>query len=541
VGTFGADDALNFFEACPFAALCIGPDCLIVAANTAAAAIAGGTQALAGQPIADVLPEWTAPLANAAAPRREMALVREDGTKANVEVSIVKLGSAGLVCAVIRDIGREKMIAALQTELQRQSEKALLDAGAATRRLEYFIDMLPQAACIFDAQDRYVLWNRKYAELYPEIAPHLRPGIPFEQILRMSVDSGHMPEATEDPEAWFAARMKKQRMTVSPQEEQKLKDGRWMLHDDRRTPDGGAIGMRIDITDLKRREEALRQLFDANPMPMMLCDAATLEISSVNRAAVALYGYVSEALVGRNVASLCAPEDAGRFAAGLRSMKGDNEARTIWRQTGADGAERAVMVYVRFMEEGPQRRLLLAIADVTDRVRAEAHANHLAHHDALTGLPNRMHFLTALESALAIRDSKTQIAVHYLDLDGFKPVNDRLGHAAGDALLVEVGRRLRSVADEPTLVARLGGDEFAIMQPIGRTRPADLAQRCIAALARPFLIHAETATIGVSVGIAVSPFAALDPDGLMRAADKALYRAKAAGKNTWVETEVACV
>ena len=89
--------------------------------------------------------------------------------------------------------------------------------------------------------------------------------------------------------------MRKHRLPVS-QEEQMLRDGRWLRHDDRRTPDGGAIGMRIDITDLKHREESFRLLFDANPMPMMVCDAVTLDIVAVNSAAVRLYGFPAEAM-----------------------------------------------------------------------------------------------------------------------------------------------------------------------------------------------------------------------------------------------------
>ena len=117
------------------------------------------------------------------------------------------------------------------------------------------------------------------------------PAFAFREILEISLDSGDMPEMvdgsrdTGSRNAWSSTRL-----PVS-QHEQMLRDGRWLRHDDRRTPDGGAIGMRIDITDLKRREESFRLLFDANPMPMMVCDAATLDILAVNNAAIALYGF----------------------------------------------------------------------------------------------------------------------------------------------------------------------------------------------------------------------------------------------------------
>ena len=98
-----------------------------------------------------------------------------------------------------------------------------------------------------------------------------------------------MPEVTGDTDAWIEERMRKQALPVS-QEEYQLRDGRWLRHDDRRTPDGGAIGMRIDISELKRREESFRLLFDANPAPMLLCDAATLRITAVNDVAATFYG-----------------------------------------------------------------------------------------------------------------------------------------------------------------------------------------------------------------------------------------------------------
>lgn len=155
------------------------------------------------------------------------------------------------------------------------------DTSETDLRLRHVMEMLPQAVCVFDADDRYVLWNKKYAELYSDIAAHLRPGIPFEEILEISLAGDEMQELIADKETWLRDRMEKFRRPVS-QEEQQLRDGRWLRHDDRRTPDGGAIGMRIDITALKQREQWLRQLFDANPMPMMLCDGESLAVLQAN-------------------------------------------------------------------------------------------------------------------------------------------------------------------------------------------------------------------------------------------------------------------
>jgi diguanylate cyclase (GGDEF)-like protein/PAS domain S-box-containing protein len=399
--------------------------------------------------------------------------------------------------------------------------------------------MLPQAACVFDAEDRYVLWNEKYAALYPEIAAHLRPGISFRDILEISLKSGEMPELVTDPGTWIEERLAKHALAVS-QHEQMLRDGRWLRHDDRRTPDGGAIGMRIDITDLKRREESFRLLFDANPMPMMVCEAATLHIVAVNAAAIALYGFTGEEILQKRITDFHAPDESERLDAIMRGVEADCEARTVWHQQTASGTEHHVLIYVRVLHEGASRRLLLTIADVSDRIRAEAHATHLAHHDALTGLPNRMQFRNRLEAALetAARGGE-ELAVHYLDLDGFKPVNDTFGHAAGDLLLKQVAERLKSVLDAGDLVARLGGDEFAILQQASAARATEVANRCIRALEKPFGIENRQIGISVSIGIAVAPENGLDPDELMSAADTALYQAKASGKSTWRRSRAA--
>jgi diguanylate cyclase (GGDEF)-like protein/PAS domain S-box-containing protein len=530
---FTGADALMLLGAVPVASLCVNAGGIIIFANEAVRAMSGAGSALARTPVSRLLPEWHS-LSNASAKsfRRETLLLRDDGSVIPVELSIVRFGDA-LTGVVIRDLIDERSLESMRLELERQNDEALLEARAAHQRLGFFIDMLPQAACVFDAEDRYILWNEKYAALYPEIADHLRPGIPFRRILEISLASGDMPELVTDPDHWIEERMKRHRLPVS-QEEQVLRDGRWLRHDDRRTPDGGAIGMRIDITDLKRREESFRLLFDANPMPMMVCDAVTLDILAANNAAVTLYGFAAEAMRQKRVTDFHAGSEGERLGTTLRGLEGDCEARTVWHQKAANGEEHHVLIYVRILNEGPSRRLLLTIADVSDRVRAEAHATHLAHHDPLTGLPNRMQFRQKLESALvrAARDGE-ELAVHYLDLDGFKPVNDTFGHAAGDMLLKQVAERLKSVLLNGDLVARLGGDEFAILQHASTARVADIADRCILALGKPFGIANREIGISVSIGIAVAPENGFDPDELMSAADTALYQAKASGKSTW--------
>jgi diguanylate cyclase (GGDEF)-like protein len=172
--------------------------------------------------------------------------------------------------------------------------------------------------------------------------------------------------------------------------------------------------------------------------------------------------------------------------------------------------------------------------DITARRKAEAQIAHMAHHDALTDLPNRVLFRERLVKALESVD-RGKLAVLCIDLDRFKAVNDMLGHPIGDALLRVVGDRLQASARPTDLVARLGGDEFAIVQtgteqPFGATA---LATRLIAEIAKPFGLDGHHVEIGASVGISIAPNDGSDPDKLLKNADLALYRAKSDGRDSY--------
>ncbi len=171
--------------------------------------------------------------------------------------------------------------------------------------------------------------------------------------------------------------------------------------------------------------------------------------------------------------------------------------------------------------------------DVTEQRRAQATIAHMAMHDALTKLPNRSLFRDRLEQAVALSARGAVMALHYLDVDGFKPVNDRLGHKAGDELLVSIADGLLGTVRKHDTVARLGGDEFAIVQTGIREEhdATSLARRVLAAMSTPFQVAGEVVTIGMSVGIAIAPHDGLDPEELVRKADSAMYTSKSAGRS----------
>jgi diguanylate cyclase (GGDEF)-like protein len=186
------------------------------------------------------------------------------------------------------------------------------------------------------------------------------------------------------------------------------------------------------------------------------------------------------------------------------------------------------------LERERNDRAMLLTCEEMDTLNDEL--RELAHHDALTGLPNRLSFGESATQAIRRARQGESLAVLLVDLDRFKAINDALGHAMGDALLREVAARLRSAVRSGDTIARIGGDEFAILQ-IGRDRidgAADLARRVVDQLSAPYNIEGCKLTVGACVGVALAALPDMeDVDQLLLNADRALYRAKNEGRCTW--------
>jgi len=288
-----------------------------------------------------------------------------------------------------------------------------------------------------------------------------------------------------------------------------------------------------DIGDLKSRETSFRLLFDGNPVPMWLYDAASLRFLGVNDAAVAHYGFSREQFLAMTLLQIWPRDEWEDHEQAARHVGLSYQSERTWRHLKHDKSEIEVLTYARRVNFGRQEAILVAVVDVTERKRAEARIAYMAHHDALTALPNRILFHEHLTTALVRAASGGRmLAVLCLDLDQFKAVNDTLGHPVGDLLLKRVAGRLEKAVGERNFVARLGGDEFAIVMPAIENADAAqaLAGKLVEELGQPYDIHDHEVIIGASIGIALAPSDGSSPELLLRNADIALYRAKADGR-----------
>ena len=342
-----------------------------------------------------------------------------------------------------------------------EAEAAIADARRSHERLREAIDILPQGIVFLDGEGRYILWNKKYSEIYSATADLFKPGIRLEDTLRIGVERGDYPEAQGREEQWIAERLQKL-YQPGARHEQMLADGRCILIEERLTADGGVIGLRVDITELKQREASFRFLFDGNPVPMIVCALDDEKILAVNDAAVSHYGY------GRSKFEAMSIRDLQAFASEApwldEGLDDASAATKTWRHVKSDGSLIDVAIYSRRLVHGDRPAMLLALIDTTERRRAEARLAFMAQHDGLTGLPNRTMLRQRIDETMGVsRRSGAKVAVVCLDLDDFKTINETLGHAIGDRMLRGVAKRLRSSLRQEDLVGRLGADEFIVV------------------------------------------------------------------------------
>jgi diguanylate cyclase (GGDEF)-like protein len=483
-----------------------------------------------------------------------------------------------------RDRDRVLIVLIVAITLMMMSSLALLAALRRHRRLdderqqaqtmlEDAIAAMADGFVMWDADDKLVNFNQHFLEIYEKSAPFLKVGASFEHIMREGVKAGQYPQAGDDVEG-FIRRTVAWHHAGSGVIERLLPDGRWILITERRTANGGTVGIRTDITEFKRlladlatanervgatmaelqsqnavlleRDAALlmqNMLFDAaiNNMShglmmvdaderLIVCNRQLTDLFELGEPQTVQGAQIETVFLGRSERS-----DANRSAGSelVRRLRDHaaHEAPASFVITDTDG--RALGVSARPMRSGG---FVAIVEDVTERRRAEHQIVYIAHHDALTGLPNRLQFRNSLDQQMArLARTGQQLALLYLDLDRFKQVNDTMGHTAGDRLLEQVATRLRGSLRGSDMVARLGGDEFAItfVCDDAASRAEMLARSIIRRLAAPYELDGCRISVGVSIGGAMTGANEVDADTLLKNADMALYAAKNRGRGLY--------
>ncbi|WP_325019229.1 EAL domain-containing protein [Bradyrhizobium sp.] len=422
--------------------------------------------------------------------------------------------------ATHEDITQRHQTEQALTEAKANAERAEARARSIHTRLTEALDVVSEGLAVYDRDDRLVLWNRQYADIYSLGHDILRAGMTFEEVVRDGLSRGLYADAIGREEEWLSERLAR-RMQDHCSHEQQLAGDRWLRIEERRTADGGNIGVRIDITELKRREASFRLLFEENPLPMWVTDADTGRLLAVNAAMCGHYGYSGDDLLAMHELDLQAVPSIAETGPSRRHRTSDGRVIELAVESRA----------LRY--DGRDAHVTVAI-DVTERNRTERRIRHLAWHDGLTDLPNRAALDDHLTRLIArAREAGGGFAVLCIDLDRFKQINDLHGHATGDQVLREVARRFAQ-AGPNAFIARVGGDEFvAVCEAAPAASAAELlATRLHDALGEKIEISGHAFDLNLSVGLAVYPRDGADQISLLANADAALYRAKHEGRGT---------
>jgi diguanylate cyclase (GGDEF)-like protein len=434
---------------------------------------------------------------------------------------------------------------------QRRQEKLIKEKAAELElmnaRFDAALRNMSQGLCLFDAEQRVVVSNARYAELYHLSHDQMAPGTTLREILELRRANGTHFETS--PDAYVTVNIKQ------ANEIQELVDGRFISIKRQPMVGGGWLTTHEDVTAEKRSQrllaekaaelEIINDRFDAALSNMsqgismfdgrrrlVVWNARYGEIYQLRQTLLKVgtaQEDIADDIVSRGIAKgHAADTDRENEDSGAGGHPTDRSSSRIEELN--DG--RVILLSRQALSDGGW---LTTHEDITERRRAEKEIIHLARHDPLTGLANRAEFNARLEEATKrLKRNGGAIAVMMLDLDKFKAVNDTLGHPAGDQLLVEVARRLKSSVRETDVLARLGGDEFAIVQEGAANQheaALALSLRIINAICQPFDLSGQQASVGTSIGIALAPQHGSDPEELLKRADLALYNVKAGGRN----------
>jgi diguanylate cyclase (GGDEF)-like protein len=453
---------------------------------------------------------------------------------------------SGLTALSMRDLRRAR---ANSRDLAAQAERE-------RNYLDMAVNNMPIGLVMFDANKRLIVCNDQYRTMYGLSRDVTKRGSHLRELLECRLAAGSFEG---DREAYIERILKLVEQTETGVRVVELGDGRSIRIVHHPVAGGGWVGTHEDVTErqklnamleeqnglLKVKEKQLHTqniqldaalnnmvqglaMFDRN-YRLVLCNNRYREIYGFTQAQTTRGTPLIDLIELRVKSGLIADRSPAEIVDLMLRHRDSTQLKQFHNQL-SDG--RCIAITAQPMPDGGT---VTTHQDITEQRRSEAKIAHMALHDALTGLPNRVLLNEQLGHALTRTKRGEIVAVHLLDLDRFKNVNDTLGHPAGDKLLRQVTARLKEVVRETDTVARMGGDEFAIVQ-VGIEQPSDataLALRTIEGISEPYEIDGHHVVIGTSVGIAVAPIDGDNPDQLLRNADLALYRAKGDGRRTF--------
>ena len=404
------------------------------------------------------------------------------------------------------------------------------------RRLDAALNNMNQGLCMFDPDNRLVVWNKRYTDMYRIDPKDIWPGCTIRDLIDARIKTGTFPLDPARYDAELRAAIKQGKaftLTVD------LPDGRTIAVVNQPDENGGWVATHEDVTERKRAINDLEQtrhfldtIIENVPTPIIVKDIPDLRYILINRAAEKYLGANRERMLGKTAkdtipaasAELIDAEDRKLIDSGKQLFLDEHAVLTPGNGTRIVTATRLPVMRT----DGKPQYLISVINDLTDHKRSEQRIAHMVHHDTLTDLPNRAAFVECLNATISLASATNEsFALLCLDLDRFKSVNDVFGHASGDAMLREVASRLQEVC-QGAFLARHGGDEFSIITPTG-PQPGGaetLAERVALALDCDMEIDGHALRTGVTVGVAVYPQDGTDASTLVSNADAALYRAK---------------
>src|SRR3569833_966958 len=420
--------------------------------------------------------------------------------------------------------------------------------------LDAALENIPYGFCVWSSEFRLVMWNRHYLDIYSFPPDRIVRDMPLEEVVKLSGELGNHPDQT--PAEFLAAYKKELRNNrggARAKSRELLAGGRTIETAHVYSPGLGWVVTHEDVTEeiasteivQKRKRELERQnirldaavnnisqglcMFDPQGR-LVICNAPYARIFCLGVVLV-LFGLPIDDILGHLFDNGMHDSNAPTRDEYV-SWRHEVIARGQYDKTVIEFGQRIIMMQHHPMKDGG---FVSTHEDITEQRQQEARIQHLARHDALTELPNRILFLEEMAASEAGIDRGEKIAVLCIDLDHFKSVNDTLGHAIGDKLLKQASARLWGTTRETDVMARLGGDEFSLLlRPIEKpSAAAMIAERIVKAMSTPFQIDGHQIAIGASVGIAIAPDDGETTDVLMKNADMALYRAKSEGRSTF--------